>query len=96
MSKPQKYWFKRRRYGYGWTPVTWQAWASLGVFLVIITGGTVVLEGAPRHSLSAQLGVYLLIVLIATISLIALAYFKGPKPKWRWGKRGHDNQDEDF
>ena len=32
----KKYWFKRRRFGWGWTPVTWQGWLTVAFFIGLI------------------------------------------------------------
>jgi len=34
-DNPEQYWFKRRAYGWGWVPATWQGWLTLLVFLGI-------------------------------------------------------------
>lgn len=30
----KKFWFKRKRYGYGWAPSTWQGWLVIAVYVV--------------------------------------------------------------
>lgn len=35
-KKNSKYWFKRKRYGYGLTPSTWQGWLTIFGFLLFI------------------------------------------------------------
>ncbi len=35
MEAKRKLWFKRRRYGLGWTPVTWQGWTVVVVVVAI-------------------------------------------------------------
>ena len=36
MAAKKNYWFKTRKYGWGWgLPLTWQGWASFGLFIVI-------------------------------------------------------------
>ncbi len=32
----KKYWFKKRRWGYGWTPSTWQGWLAMAVSVGLI------------------------------------------------------------
>lgn len=96
MSKPdkQKYWFKRRRYGYGWIPATWQGWTTLLIFLAIIIGNAAVIT---VHKPSDEpLWQYSIIFITSIFALIVIATVKGPTPKWRWGKRDDDNEDEDF
>ena len=35
-NNPEGYWFKRKLYGWGWTPATWQGWLVLAVFVVLM------------------------------------------------------------
>ena len=92
----RNYWFKRRRYGYGWTPVTWQGWVSVLLFLAIALLGAIVLQNAPRNTLSSELLVYMALLLISALLLICIAFKNGPSPKWRWGVKKTDDPDEDF
>lgn len=96
MGKTQKHWFKRRRYGYGWTPVTWQGWLTIVGSLAVILGGAFTIKDTPDGEFTKELGIYLLVVLLSVSTLIRIAIAKGPKPKWRWGKKPSDNPDEDW
>lgn len=87
-TKAKNYWFKRRRYGYGWFPTTWQGWAVIGVYLV----GMIAIATAAEENPS----VVILFLILLTAGLLTVTYQKGPKPKWRWGKTEHDNPEEDF
>ena len=91
----KKYWLKRKRYGYGWMPSTWQGWAVNTAFLLLIAAGTVMLQDAPRNEFSAQLAWYLAYVFVLTVILFAVSWLKGPVPKWRWGKKPNDSPNED-
>ena len=97
MTKTDKYWFKRRRYGFGWIPVTWQGWATLGVLLgALLAVAFAVLPAKPEQPTVSELAIFFgtFVVLIAV--LVVVSYLKGPRPKWRWGKSQSDNPDEDF
>lgn len=87
-----EYWFKRRRYGYGWTPVTWQGWMSILIYGLIIVADVVFLVLGSRDNV----GLFVLIVLLATTSLILISYVKGPSPRWRWGTDEDDDPAKDF
>lgn len=96
-NKNQNYWFKRRRYGYGWTPVTWQGWLTVILFLVVILSGAVMLlKDTPRNTVSAEVFVFLAFLAIATALAAGISLMKGPKPKWRWGSKPTDSPDEDI
>lgn len=73
-------WFPAKRYGWGWgLPCRWQGWVVLAVWL-LLTGlcGLLLL---PRHPFLFDGAAALLV-----IPLIAVCWWKGYKPRWRWGK----------
>lgn len=87
------YWFKRRRYGWGWTPCTWQGWALLAVMvLLVVVPGMLMPRGG---SAGATVG-FLAWTLLVVAAFVAIAAAKGPRPRWRWGRSDHDDPDEDF
>lgn len=73
----KKLWFKRKRYGFGWTPVTWQGWAVIIVWIAVFYFGVVKMD----HEWLKNLIV--LIVMVAI--LFYICYKKGEKPRWQWG-----------
>ena len=91
-----KYWFKRRRYGWGWIPVTWQGWTAVIVYLVIVVAGSLMLRGTPEDTFTKELGFYLLYVAIASAALFRISSKYGPEPKWRWGERTDDSPEKDW
>ena len=92
----QQYWFKRRRYGWGWTPVAWQGWVCLGVYLAVALLSVLVLPMKSAEPTIESLILFCLIFLSATLLLIGTIMAKGPQPHWRWGKKPSDNSDEDY
>lgn len=95
-AKRPKYWFKRRRYGYGWTPVTKEGWGIVVVFLGILILGALAIKDTPKGEFTKEVGFYLIAVAIVTVILVRVSMNKGPKPKWRWGVTPKDNSTEDF
>lgn len=89
-------WFKRRRYGYGWMPVTWQGGAVVGAYVLVVAALIPAFLDAPTRAQSKELGFFLLFVAVATVGLISISLRKGPRPRWRWGKKPGDNPDEDY
>lgn len=83
----KKYWFKRRRYGYGWTPVTWQGWVTIGIYLFALLGYAFTMDEASPEGTIEDVYAFLGVVTGMTLSLIAITVIKGPRPKWRWVKR---------
>lgn len=96
MGHKEKLWFKRKRYGYGWTPSSWQGWVVIAVFLIVIIGGALTLEETPENTFTKELGFYLMVVFICAVMLLRISYKKGPTPKWRWGSKSNDDSEEDF
>lgn len=83
-QKVSRYWFKRRRYGWGWYPVTWQGWASVVIYVVIVLGTN-----------SAMPAIGLPVLGVATALLIGVCALKGPSPRWRWGVGANDDPNLD-
>jgi hypothetical protein len=73
-----KYWFKAKTWGYGWYPVTWQAWLVLFIWLVILIFGIIKMD----HEWLKNL----IIILIATGLLVYISWKTGEPAKWRWNK----------
>lgn len=95
--KKNKYWFKRRRYGLGWTPVTLQGWLVITAYLLSLPiFSFFLLKDIPEDTYHPNVLIYLFLVFIITIILITITYLKGPKPKWRWGKKKTDNPELDY
>lgn len=79
MSTPGKVWFRRKLFGWGWTPASLEGWLSLGAFLLIAIAFHLLRNSNPTLSF---LG-----IAAATGGLIALCLFKGEPPAWQWGRR---------
>lgn len=80
----QKLWFKRKTYGWGWTPVTWQGWAVIGVYIAIVTALAYTID--QRSPVSEVMFTFVLPSLFLTGALIRLCYKKGERPRWQWGE----------
>jgi MFS superfamily sulfate permease-like transporter len=92
----RKYWMKRRRYGWGWTPTTWQAWVFILFQLAILFLATLELPFRPAQPSLGQLLNFLAIVLLIILSLVMFGLQTAPRPRWRWGKKSSDDPNEDF
>ena len=84
-DNPQGYWFKRKLYGWGWTPVRWQGWAvTLGYVLLVLLLASSVSWVTSSKEVSLM---FILPVIILTSAFIRICYKKGEKPRWQWGVR---------
>lgn len=92
-DNPEHYWFKRKPFGWGWTPVTWQGW---GVTLIFI--GALILNAIRLDVRSATDGEFLSPFLIETVImvgiLIIICYKTGERPRWEWGLPKKDNREK--
>ena len=76
----EKLWFKRKIYGWGWYPCSWEGWLIVLFFIVsiyIIAKNTLV---------KGKVLEYFISLILLTLIIIYLGYKKGEKPKWSWGK----------
>jgi lipoprotein signal peptidase len=82
MPPESQYWFRAKRYGYGWgLPLRWQGWAVLVAFFVLLAAGNLWLLTF-RHSP----GFFLAYLVILCGALFGVCYAKGEPPQWRWGR----------
>ena len=82
--KKNKLWFRRKTYGWGWTPITWEGWLVTFVVLVI---PLIIRLSAKAYGLekSTQYFYTWASVPILLMSLILICFRYGEKPKWQWG-----------
>ncbi len=95
-DKSSKLWFKRRRYGWGWTPVSWQGWLSVAIFVAIVISSLFTLPMKPNEPTPGQILLLFMYIAGAGLILIGISFMKGPMPKFRWGKKPTDNPEEDL
>ena len=81
MNQPEpEYWFRAKRYGWGWgLPARWQGWVVFIGWLIVFFSG--VRYFAVRHSL-----LHVPFAIAMVVVLLAVCYWKGEPPAWRWGK----------
>lgn len=80
----QKFWFKRKLYGYGWYPSSWQGWLSVlfYIFVVLILS----MQAESFYSTEELMMGFIIPLILSTVILIFISYKKGEKPRWQWGK----------
>ena len=82
MNNPSKeYWFRRKRYGWGWgLPNVWQGWVVLATYVVALA--LIGWKFPPQTHTTAFFG----LVFLATALFAAIAWRKGEPPGgWHWG-----------
>lgn len=84
MNTSKKLWFKRKMYGWGWTPCSWQGWLITVLYIALLTLFVSWLE--PMDTFKQVVIKFILPLSIITLVFIEVAYKKGETPKWQWGK----------
>jgi len=82
-DNPEGYWFKRKVFGWGWVPATWQGWTITAIYiaLVIALASTLDKYSSPNEVMF----VFALPVVLLTATFLRIAYKTGEPPKWQWG-----------
>lgn len=81
-DNPKGLWFKQKRFGWGWTPVKWQGWLVIVVYVALLFVATKTIEESASNSTPVA---FLVLVILLTTALFVVCYKKGEKPKWNWG-----------
>ena len=72
-------WFPAKRYGWGWGfPIAWQGWVVYLAYVALVIAGSIWYT----RTLSPLFFVYLIAI---SAALIAICWWKGEPPRWRWG-----------
>jgi hypothetical protein len=79
MLERKKLWFKRRRFGWGWVPITTAGWLVVLAYLM-----AVVFFLAAFERTGSQIILYVGLI-ISTALLTLVCWSKGESPKWQWG-----------
>jgi hypothetical protein len=87
-DNPENYWFKRKIYGWGWTPARWQGWLVIAVFvfLLVLNGLNISSKSVPTRDESIW---FFVKVAILVTAMLIVCYKTGEKPRWQWG---HDDK----
>ncbi|MCB9812290.1 hypothetical protein H6778_01375 [Candidatus Nomurabacteria bacterium] len=89
-DNPEGYWFKRKLYGYGWTPAKPAGWAVVGLYLLFVLG--MVLYAEYTGGVEASPFKFVAALVAATLLLIVVSWRTGEPPKWQWGAKHHSDQ----
>lgn len=82
----QEIWFKAKRYGWGWTPVTWQGWVVTLMFILVVIATHYLYSMLPLSEGEFN-AVFLSTIAGHTFVLIGICAYKGEPPRWRWGSK---------
>ena len=82
----QKVWFRAKRFGWGWYPVTWQGWGVVLLYVVALIAGSNYVKNHESSGSDFALQ-FVPQVIVLTTFLIIICYKTGEKPAWRWGRK---------
>ena len=82
-DNPEGYWFKRKAFGWGWVPATWQGFATIAAFIAAVLFFALTLD--ENSSGREVVFTFFLPLIFLIITFLRIAYLKGEKPKWQWG-----------
>jgi len=83
-DNPEGYWFKRKLYGWGWTPATKQGWLVILVFLISILLDSFMLDSILEPT-PWQATLFFVKIAASVVTLLIICYKTGEKLKWQWG-----------
>jgi hypothetical protein len=82
----KKLWFKAKRYGFGWTPCSWEGWVVVAFFAAFQVWNFLRID-ATSHSNSDTLRPFIIQLFISFIILSLITSWKGEKLGLRWGNK---------
>lgn len=81
MDTNNKYWFRAKREGWGWSlPISWQGWLVAIAYVVSLV---LVFRFLPP---AANIVLFSCGILFCSVILLLVCWLKGEPAKWRWGK----------
>lgn len=86
-DNPEGYWFKRKLYGFGWTPAKPAGWITIGVYVVFLLAVVWFAQASGKYDHGEPpVGIIALIV-AATALLLVITWRMGEPLKWQWGRK---------
>jgi catechol 2,3-dioxygenase-like lactoylglutathione lyase family enzyme len=77
-------WFRRKTYGWGWTPITWQGWTVTALFIAIPLAIKLLMKTLDFSRNIQNFSLFAVIPLVLVgLTMVCLRY--GEKPRWQWG-----------
>jgi hypothetical protein len=88
-----KYWFRRRAYGIGATPASWEGWVATVVYLGLLIGVVYALAGGHKPLAGIRLGTFIGATLLLTAVFVGVTIVKTEGGlRWTWGRNDRDKE----
>ena len=86
-DNPEGYWFKRKLFGWGWTPARWQGWVLTFALVAFMLWRTIAFETSVRlvEPTEEQLYRFFFEIIGSVVLFVVIAWRTGESPKWQWG-----------
>ena len=85
-NQDDKYWFGRKKYGYGWVPINKYGWfVLLGYSFLIMLGAWLILKDAPDDDFAKEAITFFAYSAGMFVVLIWVCFKKGPRPRLQRG-----------
>ena len=81
MERKDNYWFRAKRYGYGWQPATKEGWSITFVYI-----GTIFFTIFKTNMDEPDLSFFKFFFAITAL-FVLIAWKTGEPLQWKWGKR---------
>ena len=78
------HWFRAKRYGYGWYPITWQGWAVILGYVAVVLGAALLLTSTPTDEMLVP---FFATIIVALVVMIWICVKTGDPLRWRWGEK---------
>ncbi|HSV13262.1 MAG TPA: hypothetical protein VLI90_03335 [Tepidisphaeraceae bacterium] len=78
-------WFKAKRFGWGWTPTTWQGWFVMAAFVAAVTTSAFGILGVGKVMTIHQWVAFYAALALEPLILVLICCKTGERPRWRWG-----------
>jgi len=88
MDTEKRLWFRNKRYGYGWTPATWEGWMTILLYVMLLVPlvRNIILLADTHPQFDDVVLLAFGKIFLLTGMLLLICYLKGEKPKWQWNK----------
>ncbi len=90
----KRLWFRRKTYGWGWTPATSEGWFVVLLYVLILISIFRVVD-LGSHSGSDTLINFAPRFLLVTLGFYIVCTLTGEKPKWQWGTKHPDTHNDE-
>jgi len=91
-----QYWFKPKTFGYGASPTTWEGWALVVGYCVVVTIatlGVLILAEPGKATAVVQWTLWLVWLVVIGVATAALTVVSKRRTdgewRWRWGRRAN-------